>query len=427
VAVASAAARWLTRECCDGSPGVQALLSEFAERAGATAKAAYAAAEAGRRAARHGDPAAPALLQKALRLASAEEAVEAIDRPTVLAQLAALARDPDETVAHVRVGLTTLEPGRDVLRARLLRLMANARTHQRRLDEAVEILESIEALLGDGGDPMERALALADRGWIRGYRQGALEEGVLLSANALDVAAAIDAPAFRARLCGKLGASQLRAGDWDGQLTTNLRDLGLSRLAQDVAGIARAHVNLGVCYTNRGLLALARAHTEAARDFAESYGELRMLHVAESNLAMIAFDDGRLGDAARHAEASRVACERRRVAMHPETWGTLARLARARGDEAACVEALNAMDSVAERGEQPFAARTFAQLARDDAEGRARLEAALASGISDPYDRATTQLALAVRCGDEEGAHHAEAILELLGADVALERRRWCP
>ena len=107
---------------------------------------------------------------------------------------------------------------------------------------------------------------------------------------ALEIAAEISAPAFRASLCGRLGANYLRAGNWDGQLDANREDLHLSRRARDAYGQVRAHINLGVCYTNRGDLDRARMHTEAALSLADRCGAQGAAQIAHNNLAMISVD-----------------------------------------------------------------------------------------------------------------------------------------
>ena len=243
------------------------------------------------------------------------------------------------------------------------------------------------------------------------------------------IAAEVDTPAFQARLCGRLGANQLRAGDWDGQLATNLRDLGLSGIASDISGVMRAHINLGVCYTNRGLLGLARAHTAEAARLADDHGILRAGQIAWNNLAMIAADEGRWADAEAAAEASRERCSSDALEV-AETWEVLLRCRLAAGDRSGAREALAVLERKATGAERPLAVRAAARFL-EASDAVAALEAILAEGIGDPYDRAKTQLALADArraAGDSAGAdsleREADEVLRFLGADPALERRR---
>ncbi|MCB9613559.1 MAG: protein kinase [Sandaracinus sp.] len=426
--VAGHAAAWLCRECFDPSPSVQAASASLAERAGDRRRAAYAYAEAGRRAAAMRLPNADALLNQALALGEDD----VLDRAALEVELAQRHLDGGrvEDAARLALGAAGLakEQARPVLRARALRIAATARSATRRTMEAVALLEAGIETLGDDGDPTELALALASLGWQLGYVLDRNAEGIALGRRALEVAARIDAPAFQASLCGRLGANLLRAGDWDGQLGTNLRDLGLSLLAEDPLGVARAHVNLGVCYTNRGLLALARAHTEAALELANLHGAALAGLVATNNLAALACDEGDLDRAERLAEEALARAEARKVSASAETWATLARVRFARGELEGARDALRAMEDVAHESERPLVARVAAMLTAPD-DACHRLEEALAAGVDDPYDLATTCLALAFaleRAGRPDDALRADACstLEALGADVVIERRR---
>lgn len=425
--MAAAAARWLRLECFDGSPGVLRLVGEFAELGGQLRCAAYAYAEAGLRAHHLGESRGPALLQQALELAEAH-CPEAVDTPALLAALAddeVRSGQPQLALEHCERALSQLESGRQVLGARLHNLRGRAHTETRDLDRAVGAYQEAIVCLGTAGDPEQRATALASWGWIRGYLQGRTEEGIALQLQAQEVAAEIDAPAFQARLCGRLGAAQLRAGDWNGQLATNLRDLGLSSLARDPWGVVRAHINIGVCHQHRGHIALSRAHTEAAAELALTHGALSAAQVAYNNLAQLAVDGGRTEEAqAAIAETERLAALRG-VPVHAETLGVKARL----GPKGELPGLLAAMLEAADGAETPLVARLHSLLCPnlpvgDHADAAAHLRHCLQEGIDDPYDRITTELCAAT---SPEGQSKALKALERLGADPELERRRWLP
>lgn len=233
-------ALWLARECFDASPGVQAWLSSIAERGGLQRLAAYAAAEAGRRAADSGDPEATALLERALKLPAPRGT---IDRPEVAVRLGELdirSGSRERAMRYLDDALEDLvRAKRPVLHARALRMRASALSDNGETREAIRCLRAALTIISREGDPMEMALVLSSLGWQLGYSAGDNEQGLAYGKLALRVAARIDVPRFRAHLCGRVGANQLRAGDWDGQLGTNLTDLGLSVLAEDVYGIAR--------------------------------------------------------------------------------------------------------------------------------------------------------------------------------------------
>lgn len=426
------AIRWLARECRDQSFGVQALTARLASDAGQIAKAAFAAAEAGRRAAGCDAPEARELLAWALDLSSAVPV--AVDRPAIEAALAEIEVRVDPRAAFERAGRVVDEalPERRVLRARMRRLQAQVRIDERDSQSALLLLDLGLALLDHPGDPEEMAELLSSKGWVLGYLQGDNEAGITLGQRAIAIAAEVDTPAFQARLCGKLGANYLRAGDWDGQLATNLRDLGLSGIAQDVFGVMRAHINLGVCYTNRGLLGLARAHTAEAARLGDDYGTLRAAQIAWNNLALIAADDGRWADARHAAEESRSRCSSESMEI-AETWEVLLRCELADGDESAARRALARLEELATGAERALAVRATARFMTPD-DAIDALDGVLAEGIGDPYDRAKTELALAAAyraAGDGVGAAElergADQVLRTLGANLALERHRVAP
>lgn len=192
--------------------------------------------------------------------------------------------------------------------------------------------------------------------------------------------------------------------------------------------MTRAHVNLGVCYTNRGLLALARAHTEAALELAEAHGAALAALVATNNLALLACDAGEDERALALAHDALARATARGAQASAETFATLVRVHLARGAHELAEQALAQMRAVAHDAERPLVARIAARLVEPDA-ACALLAEALAGDISDPYERATTRLAYALalaRAGrpSVDLEREACAALEALGADVALERRR---
>lgn len=420
-------ALWLSRESFDGSPGVQARVSELAERGGLTRLAAFAAAEAGRRAADSGDPDAPAFLQRALDL---EAPYGSIDRPELAVRLAEIdirQGSREHAMACLEDALSELvRARRPVLHARALRFRASALGDNGETREAIRCLRAALTIISRDGDPMEMALVLSSLGWQLGYVAGDNEQGLAYGKLALKVASRIDVPRFRAHLCGRVGANQLRAGDWNGQLGTNLTDLGLSIIAEDLYGIIRAHINIGVCYTNRGLLALARAHTEESARLAKQHGALAAGMIAENNLATIAADQERWDDVFVHAEASITLAKRRGAQTVAETHMALARAHHARGELEARDAEIDAVHERAKGAEAGLAARVRAVFS-DRTTADEALTSVLDAGIGDPYERATTHLARAIVRDDADERRDAVAVLEQLGANVALEEKRWSP
>ncbi|MBX3274498.1 MAG: protein kinase [Sandaracinaceae bacterium] len=433
------AAQWLARSASDDSAATQARIARLAEAAGLPASAAYAWSEAARIELESGRLAGAApYLAEALRVEAAH-ATEAVDPPRLWQAIAEAALDagrPADADADAQRAEACVEPERPVLRARIAYTRADAAVQQGRLDDALAHLRAALDVLGPDGDPMERARSHALLGWVLGYRLGDNTEGIAHGRRALELAARLDVPAFRASLCGRLGANYLRAGDWDGQLQTNEDDLALSTRARDVAGIVRANINLGVCHHNRGALARARAHTEAAADLAARCGVTGAALIAHNNLAMIALDDGRDDDAA--AQVERVLALAARTGLSrvlPETLVTSARLAIRRGALEAAEAALARATEAGDAADLEPAHRAWAlyELARGDAAGAcARMAAVLAGPELDPYERAQSRVTHAAaldalgRGADAERERvRADEVFTRLGADPALERRRW--
>lgn len=433
------AVRWLSR-CCRDAPNTNLpRVGRLAEACGLISSAAYAWSEAGQLAGRAQRPTAARDLERALELNAqllSQHEDEAIDRPRVLAQLAAahLAANrhtqADERAAEALEGLSD----RVVLRTRLLRLRAQAAMAAMDNERALTLLREGVELIGSDGDPMESANTHAVLGWLLGYRMGRNEEGIALGLEALRIASRIMAPAFQASLCGRLGANYLRAGDWDGQLRANQRDLQLSADGRDIYGQVRANINLGVCFTNRGALELAREHTERAYVLGIRHGARAAASVAANNMALIASQDSQPDEAT--VWVGRVV-ELSGGEIATETRLSEARVHMLRGDSAEARLVLARAAIQADHADKEHLARVGALIALADAKPEQAYEwtaRALETPASDPYERATTQLThsaclRAVNKNDEASALEAkaDASLRKLGADVALERRRWTP
>lgn len=437
--VHAVAAQWLARECLDDNASTRARIAELALAAKLPRSAAHALAEAGRLELESGRPArARPYLERAVEL-TRDAKEPAIDMPRSLAQLAEIALAIGQPVRCAELceeTLPLLEPRREVLHARLLGLRAEALGQTGRIEDSVGVLEEAIAVIGDDGDPIESASLHASLGWVLGYRLGQNARGIEHGRRALDIASRIHAPAFRASLCGRLGANYLRAGDWDGQLETNFEDLRLSTKARDPRGIVRANINLGVCFHNRGELDTARTHTDRARDLAQRCGSDGALQIAHNNLAMIALDDGRLDDVTAHVEAVLEASERsgyRRAV--PETLITLARLETQRGRLDEADEALGRAEREGDVADLEAAqrARAWLEVARGELEvARARMSQVCSQPEHDPHERALSRIthaAILRRLGQDDDAvgeeQLADHVFEVLGADGELERRRW--
>lgn len=437
-----AAAQWLSRSSLDATAANLARVAHHARLAGMEASAAYAWSEAGRmeiEAKRSAE--AARCFERALELAQGP-AAEAIDRPRILCQLAEAALSEGRAAdadRHAERGLLAVEPERTVLRARLLQIRAEAAVQATQLHDALGDLRVAIQILGEQGDPMELARAHASLGWVLGYRLGRNDEGIAHGRRALEIAAEISAPAFRASLCGRLGANYLRAGNWDGQLDANREDLHLSRRARDAYGQVRAHINLGVCYTNRGDLDRARMHTEAALSLADRCGAQGAAQIAHNNLAMISVDEQRWDEVDAHVAAVFEAAERTGYKRAlPETLVSQARACIHRGalDEAAdALAKARALSDVAddEVVERVSLLLDLARAQADEADvDLPRSEALIARAVHDPYERAASRLthaALLRHAGRARDAASEEAeaakTLRALGADLSLEHRRW--
>lgn len=433
------AVRWLSR-CCRDAPNTNLpRVARLAEACGLVASAAYAWSEAGQLAGRAQRPTAARDLERALELSAQlkiKELDEAIDRPRVLAELSAAhlaANQHAQANTRAAEALEGLDD-RVVLRTRLLRLRAQAAMGAMDNKLALALLRQAVELTGSDGDPMESANAHASLGWLLGYRMGRNEEGIALGLEALRIASRIMAPAFQASLCGRLGANYLRAGDWDGQLNANQRDLQLSTEGRDIYGQVRANINLGVCFTNRGALETAREHTERAYVLGIRHGARAAASVAANNMALIASQDAQPDEATRWIDR---VTELSSGEIATETRLSEARVHMLRGEAAEARLVLARAAIQADHADKEHLARVGALIAlADNKPGQAYewTARALEAPASDPYERATTQLThsaslRAVGKDDEAAALEAEADESLgkLGADLMLERRRWTP
>lgn len=433
------AAQWLARTCYDDSAANQARIARLATSAGVYGSAAHAYCEAARIELESGRlRAAAPYLEEALRLEDAY-GCGAVDRPRLLERLAEAALDagrPADAEAEAAKAWAAAPSDRPVLRAQIACVRADAAVQRGELEASLAHLDLALEALGPEGDPMELARAHALYGWVLGYRMGDNARGIEHGRRALEVAARIDVPAFRASLCGRLGANYLRAGDWDGQLATNREDLALSTEARDVAGIVRANINLGVCFHNRGALAEARGHTETALDLATRCGVAGAAQIAANNLAMIALDQGRDdevdGWVARVIEMAERTGFRRAL---PETRITAARRDTRRGALDAAEAHLAEAAAAGDVADLEMAHRAWAllELARGDVTAALRrMETLLATPEHDPYERAQSRVthATALRAASRDADAAAELaradeVFTRLGADPTLERHRW--
>ena len=243
----------------------------------------------------------------------------------------------------------------------------------------------------------------------------------------------LEVPGIRSHLYSELGANELRAGRWDRQLECNRQALQLARQAHELTAQTRAHINLSVCFTNRGKLDDAAAHAIEAAALALRVGHARSRTIAINNLGLIRLDQGRAEDARRLLEDVIARCERSgaRDVLY-ETLPSLGRVFLAQGDPARALEM--AGRGLALSVEQGHAVGTSLALrvealarasmgALEEARGCLERANAELGPRGDAYELAINAL---VRAGiDGTATDEIEAMLVRLGADPELERRRW--
>jgi serine/threonine-protein kinase len=326
------------------------------------------------------------------------------------------------------------EPGRSLVRAEARRLLAEIHWTGGEHALAVHHLDAALDELGSGGDRIMRALLLGRRGWLVGYVLGRPDAGRADVEAAFRLLGELDAPAVAAQTWSNLGAVELRAGRWDHQLAANERALALATEAGDTAGRIRGHINLGVCLHNRGRLEEAAQQTNAALELAALAGIDTRRVIAANNLGLIRLDQDRLDEAEAAFESSAALAERCRArGVLFETRGGLARVALRRGDRARAAEQADRGVVEARLTGSPAAdahaarVRALVEAASGrPAAARALLEAAVVRvAASDAYESAVTRLALATLTGTPTASLETE--LRTLGAEPALERRRWAP
>jgi tetratricopeptide (TPR) repeat protein len=443
-------AHWLEQNA--GHLGV-ALLDAIAhhwERAGQRDRAAAWALRAGRRAEALG--AARDALDRYLRaLAHVDREAAAtssfreddgvplpVDVPRLLASIARLGVATGDLPVAQRAAervLAVNEPARAIVRGQARVALAEIARMGGQPDAALGWLDEALIELGPRGDPILRAQLLGRRGWILGYVLGRNDEGRANGEEALRLVARLEVPGIESHLYSELGANVLRAGLWDRQLDCNERALALAREADELHGQVRAHINLSVCYTNRGALERAAEHASSAASMALSAGLHAARIIALNNLGLVRVDQGRHDEARRLLELVVELCDRYGIRdVLYETLPTLGRVLLAAGDPEGALRWIAEGAAIAEREQNPvgiaLAARVEALVhahRRDVARARACLDwgdAALGAH-GDAYERAVQGHARALLEGHDVDPWIPP--LRALGADPELEIRRWSP
>lgn len=442
------AARWLEQNALEHGAIFDAIAAHW-EVAGDERRAAAWAVRAGRRAEALGAMRdaleryrrALAKLDRSGRVESsltADGSPLPVDVPGLLSaicRVAVTSGELDVAREAAERALSVDEPPRALVRGQARAALAEIARMAGEPERALAVLEAALADLGGAGDRILRAQLHARRGWILGYVLGRNDEGCAEAEAALRLLDGLDVPAIESHIYSELGANELRAGRWDRQLECNLRALALAKQAGELPGQVRAHINLSVCYTNRGRLAEAAEHAIEAAATGLRAGLHRSRIVALNNLGIVRLDLGELEEAQRLLELVVELCARHgiRDILH-ETLPTLGKVLLARGDREAALRWVDEGSEIARRegntvgmalAERVRALACMASGDREEAERALdRAEAALGPD-GDAYERAVTRLTRALARGEETGALAGE--LRALGADPDLEIRRWAP
>ena len=358
-----------------------------------------------------------------------------VDVPDLLASLAHAALEhgePELARSAAERALAVDEPPRAIVRGRARTTLAELARVASDPEAALAHLDAALTELGDRGDPILRAQLLGRRGFILGYVLGHNEAGRASSEEALRVIDGLDVPGVESHLYSELGANELRAGRWDRQLACNERALQLATEAQELSGRVRAHINLGVCFTNRGRLDDAAHHAIEAASIALRTGMHRARVIALNNLGLVRLDQGELEEARRLFEEVLELARRHGVGeVLYETLPSLGRVLLALGESGTALAKCREGAEISQREGNPvgvaLAWRTEALvLAGTDRPGAlASTERALTAlgEALDAYERAVTALLRASLLG--ESLEPIGAVLTALGASFELERRRW--
>jgi tetratricopeptide (TPR) repeat protein len=444
------AAMWLERNAAHlGGSALESIASHW-ELAGATPRAAAWEVRAGRRAEALGSMQdALDRYQRALAHLDRQGAVTSSVRPDgapplpvdvpgllcALCRVAAASGDKEVARRAAERALAVEEPPRALVRGQARAALAEMARMEGEPDRALAFIDAALAELGDDGDRILRAQLLGRRGWILGYVLGKNDEGRASSERALMLLDGLDVPAIESHVYSELGANELRAGRWDRQLECNRRALALAQEAEELPGQVRAHINLSVCYTNRGELERAADHASSAASTALRTGLHRSRVVALNNLGIVRLDQGDLDEARRLLELVVELCARFGIRdILQETLPMLGRVALGQGqhDEALRHARAGAESASAENNPVGVALGLRVEAlvharSGDLVAARAALErATIALGPGgDAYELAVTHLTRALLDGTDHGA--IDARLRALGADPALETKRWSP
>ncbi len=359
-----------------------------------------------------------------------------VDVPSLLGAIARVGVACGE-IEHARAAAERLleveEPPRAVLRGQARAALAEIARMQGDPQSALLWIDEALRELGPEGDRILRAQLLGRRGWILGYVLGKNDEGRSDGEQALRLLDGLSLPAIESHIYSDLGANELRAGLWDRQLACNRRALALAKTANELSGQVRAHINLSVCYTNRGELERAAEHATEASSLALRTGMHRARIIALNNLGIVELDRGELARARELLESVIELCERHgiRDILH-ETLPSLGRVLLAQGEIDRALERASEGARIAEREGNTVGvalacrvqALVRARAGDRDAALRALIYAKEALGKDgDAYELAVTDLTRALLLGEDLGA--LRATLRKLGAEPELEIRRW--
>lgn len=169
-----------------------------------------------------------------------------------------------------------------------------AYSHQARFGEAEERFTL--ALRGvPAGDGATRARLLSEMGWAR-YQQGQLDEAERLYEEALALFP-YEAAEARAQVLNRMAGVAFRRGDLERAHKILTRGMDALFEAGDLAGMAKAHNNLGSIYTYQGDYDNGVLHRQQALQLFERLGDIEGQSSALLNMASLYSDLGRFKEA----------------------------------------------------------------------------------------------------------------------------------
>lgn len=233
-------------------------------------------------------------------LAAVASPSDAIDVRLALGRIA-LRRGDFANALRLGVNMKSLlSPTDHARRAQALRLEAMAKWSQGALHESISLHTAAIKLCADAGDTVQQALALNDRGLVRGYvgdYQNALADHEKANTLLSGAATGTGRDEAQAQVENDLGFALWNLGRHNEALNSLLQSLYGRKALEDTYGLGITYNNVGNVHRSCGRTEQAVSNYERALELCQASGNLLYEAIALNNLGQLSFDAGRFAEA----------------------------------------------------------------------------------------------------------------------------------